>query len=36
MAQMVFKRHEIKYQLTNEQRERLEQAMKAHMIPDEY
>ena len=36
MAQMVFKRHEIKYQLTNEQRARLEQVMSAHMIPDEY
>ena len=36
MAQMVFKRHEIKYQLTNDQRERLERAMRAHMVPDEY
>ena len=36
MAQMVFKRYEIKYQLTNEQRTRLEQVMAEHMIPDEY
>lgn len=36
MAQMVFKRYEIKYQLTDEQRARLEQVMAEHMIPDEY
>ena len=36
MAQMVFKRYEIKYQLTETQRERLLQVMQAHMIPDEY
>lgn len=36
MAQMVFKRYEIKYQLTNGQRERLERVMAEHMVPDEY
>ncbi len=36
MEQMVFKRYEIKYQLTDAQRERLEQEMAAHMAPDEY
>ncbi len=36
MTQMVFKRYEIKYQLTEEQRARLEREMVAHMIPDEY
>lgn len=36
MAQMVFKRYEIKYQLTDAQRERLEREMDAHMVPDAY
>ena len=36
MAQMVFKRYEIKYQLTEAQRERLEHVMAEHMRPDEY
>lgn len=36
MAQMVFKRYEIKYQLTGAQRERLEREMQAHMKPDEH
>lgn len=36
MPQMVFKRYEIKYQLTDGQRDRLERAMQAHMRPDEY
>lgn len=36
MAQMVFERYEIKYQLTNEQRARLEQVMAEHMVPDEF
>ena len=36
MTQMVFKRYEIKYQLSDAQRERLERVMAAHMVPDEY
>ena len=36
MAQMVFKRYEIKYQLTEAQRDRLERVMAEHMKPDEY
>lgn len=36
MAQMVFKRYEIKFQLTEAQRARLEREMSAHMVPDEY
>ena len=36
MTQMVFKRHEIKYQLDEGQRARLERVMAAHMVPDEY
>lgn len=36
MAQMVFRRHEIKYLLSDEQRARLELAMAIHMVPDEY
>lgn len=36
MAQMVFKRYEIKYRLTDAQRERLERVMAGHMVPDEY
>ena len=36
MAQMVFKRYEIKYQLTDNQRERLERVMAEHMVPDKY
>lgn len=36
MAQMVFKRYEIKYQLTEAQRERLERVMVEHMKPDEH
>ena len=36
MAQMVFKRYEIKYRLTDAQRKRLERVMAAHMVPDEY
>lgn len=36
MAQMVFKRYEIKYALTDGQRDRLMAAMAAHMVPDEY
>jgi hypothetical protein len=33
---MVFKRYEIKYQLTSEQRSRLERLMQAHMEPDRF
>ncbi len=36
MAQMVFKRYEIKYQLSDEQRARLERVMSQHMVPDEH
>ncbi len=36
MAQMVFKRYEIKYALTDAQRDRLEAEMAAHMVPDEH
>ena len=36
MTQMVFKRYEIKYQLNDAQRERLERVMAEHMVPDEY
>ena len=36
MAQMVFKRYEIKYQLTDAQRAKLERVMADHMKPDEY
>lgn len=36
MAQMVFKRYEVKYQLSNEQRARLERVMAEHMVPDEH
>lgn len=36
MAQMVFKRYEIKYQVSDEQRARLERVMADHMVPDEY
>ena len=36
MDQMVFKRYEIKYPLSEGQRERLERAMAEHMVPDEY
>ena len=36
MAQMVFKRYEIKYRLTDAQRKRLERVMAAHMVPDKY
>ncbi len=36
MAQMVFKRYEIKYQVSDEQRERLEHVMDSHMIADEH
>lgn len=36
MAQMVFKRYEIKYQLTDAQRARLERVMAGHMVPDEH
>ena len=36
MAQMVFKRYEIKYQLTDAQRARLEREMAHHMVGDEY
>ena len=36
MPQMVFKRYEIKYQLTEGQRARLERVMETHMRPDEY
>ena len=36
MAQMVFKRYEIKYQLSEEQRSRLERLMASHMEPDAY
>lgn len=36
MPQMVFRRHEIKYQLNDEQRARLERLMADHMRPDDY
>lgn len=36
MPQMVFKRYEIKYQLTDAQRTKLEREMMAHMVPDEH
>ena len=36
MAQMVFKRYEIKYQLNDAQRSRLERVMAQHMVPDEF
>lgn len=36
MAQMVFKRYEAKYQLTDAQRERLARTMATHMAPDEH
>lgn len=35
-VQLSFKRSEIKYLLTDAQRDRLMQAMEAHMVPDEY
>ena len=34
--QTVFKRYELKYMLTTEQKERILQAMSSHMVPDEY
>ena len=34
--QFVFKRYEIKYMVSDEQRARIEQVMAAHMIPDEH
>lgn len=34
--QAVFKRYEIKYMLTREQKERLLQVMESHMVPDGY
>ena len=36
MTQMVFKRYEIKYQLNDAQRTRLERVMAEHMVADEY
>ena len=36
MAQMVFKRHEIKYRLDDGQRARLERLMAEHMVPDHH
>ena len=36
MAQMVFKRYEIKYQLSDIQRSRLERVMAQHMVPDKF
>ena len=36
MTQMNFKRCEMKYLLSDEQRARLEDAMSAHMVPDQY
>lgn len=36
MAQMVFKRHEIKYRLDEGQRKRLERLMAQHMVPDHH
>ena len=36
MLQMTFRRYEIKYLLTDEQRGRLEQVMDAHMVADEW
>ena len=36
MTQMVFKRYEIKYLLSEDQRRRLEQEMAAHMVGDAY
>jgi len=36
MPQMVFKRYEIKYRLSEGQRERLERVMQSHMRPDEH
>lgn len=36
MAQMVFKRHEIKYRMGEKQRERLEEVMARHMAPDSH
>ena len=36
MTQLTFKRYEIKYQLTDEQRARLEAVMSTYMVPDEY
>ncbi len=35
-AQLVFKRREIKYVITSEQRARLESVMARHMVPDAY
>ena len=36
MVQLTFKRYEIKYLLTNEQRDRLRILMDQHMVPDEW
>ena len=36
MVQLTFKRYEIKYLLTNEQRDRLRILMGQHMVPDEW
>lgn len=34
--QTVFQRYELKYMLSSRQRQRIEQAMQAHMVPDQY
>ena len=36
MSNEIFKRYEIKYLITDEQRRMIEEAFKEHMVPDEY